>query len=135
MFTLKPDSTEYAFSNAQRDYHGTITCDVTLESTGEVLSFTASPDDSEGYGRALYEQLDTTDLASVAAFTDAARQAEDEINVRAKRNSLLRKTDWTQAPDVPEATRSMWTAYRQSLRDVPAQAGFPSSIDWPTAPN
>ena len=134
MFTLKPESTEYAFSNAQRDYAGTITCDVTLESTGEVISFTASPDDVEDYGIALYEQLNTTDLASVAAFTDAMRDEYDASDARSLRNRLLASSDWTQALDVPEATRNLWTTYRQALRDVPQQAGFPSTITWPTAP-
>ncbi len=134
MFTLKPDSTEYAFSNAQRDYGGTITCDVTLESTGEVLSFTASPDDDEDYGIALYEQLNTTDLASVAEFTDAMRDEYDAYDARILRSQLLTSSDWTQAPDVPEATRNLWTTYRQALRDVPQQSGFPSTITWPTAP-
>jgi len=134
MFTLKPDSTEYAFSNAQRDYNGTITCDVTLESTGEVIPFTASPDDDADYGSALYEQLNTTDLASVAAFTDAMRDEYDAYDARLLRSQLLRSSDWTQAPDVPEATRNLWTTYRQALRDVPQQAGFPSTITWPTAP-
>ena len=134
MFTLKPDSTEYAFSNAQRDYNGTITCDVTLESTGEVISFTASPDDDEDYGIALYEQLNTTDLASVAAFTDAMRDEYDAYDARLLRSQLLRSSDWTQAPDVPETTRNLWITYRQALRDVPQQAEFPSTITWPTAP-
>ena len=134
MFTLKPDSTEYAFSNAQRDYNGTITCDVTLESTGEVISFTASPDDGEDYGSALYEQLNTTDLASVAEFTDAMRDEYDAYDARISRTQLLKSSDWTQAPDVPEATRNLWTTYRQALRDVPQQSGFPSTITWPTAP-
>ncbi len=32
------------------------------------------------------------------------------------------------------ADTSAWRAYRQALRDVPQQAGFPASINWPTAP-
>lgn len=55
-------------------------------------------------------------------------------SVRAKRDSLLAASDWTQLPDVPEATREKWAGYRHALRDVPEQAGFPSNIDWPVAP-
>ena len=69
------------FTNAVRDYSGTITCDVTLESTGEVIPFTASPDDEYDYGRDLYEQLNTTDLSSVTPYTDADRLAQDEKDV------------------------------------------------------
>ncbi len=53
-------------------------------------------------------------------------------NARSKRNSLLAVTDWTASTDVT-MTAEM-TTYRQALRDVPAQAGFPSTIAWPTSP-
>ena len=135
MFTRKPgSSTEYAFTNAVRDYSGTITCDVTLESTGEVIPFTASPDDEYDYGRDLYEQLNTTDLSSVTPYTDADRLAQDEKDARSQRNTLLKSCDWTQGADVPVGIKTSWQAYRQDLRDVPAQVGFPTSIVWPTEP-
>lgn len=54
--------------------------------------------------------------------------------VRARRATALAATDWTQLPDVPEATRVLWQPYRQALRDVPAQAGFPFNVEWPTPP-
>ena len=53
---------------------------------------------------------------------------------REKRNQLLAQTDWTQAKDVPDAVSSKWAAYRQALRDVPQQAGFPDNIQWPVKP-
>jgi len=49
--------------------------------------------------------------------------------VRAERDVKLAETDWTASTDVT-MTAEM-TAYRQALRDVPAQAGFPNTIDWP----
>ena len=55
-------------------------------------------------------------------------------SARAMRNDLLQKTDWTQASDVPQATKTAWTAYRQALRDVPQQSGFPAKITWPVSP-
>lgn len=55
-------------------------------------------------------------------------------NVRAQRDSLLLSTDWTQAADVPQATKDKWAPYRQALRDVPQQAGFPESVVWPVKP-
>ena len=54
--------------------------------------------------------------------------------VRDNRNALLAGTDWTQLPDVPEAIRNAYTEYRQALRDVPEQEGFPNDIIWPTKP-
>lgn len=55
--------------------------------------------------------------------------------VRVVRNAMLRDTDWTQANDVPQATREKWVLYRQALRDVPEQDGFPENVEWPVAPN
>jgi len=53
---------------------------------------------------------------------------------RSKRDSLLAQTDWTQAADVPQATKDLWAPYRQALRDVPQQSGFPTEIVWPVKP-
>jgi len=60
-----------------------------------------------------------------------AAGADDEAaaEVRAERDAKLAATDWTASTDVT-MTAEM-TAYRQALRDVPAQAGFPNTIDWP----
>lgn len=54
--------------------------------------------------------------------------------VRAQRNARLAETDWTQAGDIPQATKERWAAYRQALRDVPAQEGFPTNVQWPNKP-
>ena len=53
---------------------------------------------------------------------------------RQKRDELLLATDWTQMADTPQAIRDKYAAYRQALRDVPQQAGFPNNIVWPTKP-
>lgn len=55
---------------------------------------------------------------------------------RSKRANLLSACDWTVLPDAPltAAQQTAWKAYRQALRDVTAQAGFPQVIDWPVAP-
>jgi hypothetical protein len=52
---------------------------------------------------------------------------------RSKRNTLLAASDWTQIPDAP-VDQAAWATYRQALRDITAQAGFPESIDWPVQP-
>ena len=54
--------------------------------------------------------------------------------VKAIRNKLLADCDWTQLPDVPEPTRSAWLSYRQSLRDITIQDGYPTAVIWPTPP-
>ena len=52
---------------------------------------------------------------------------------RQKRNQLLAECDWTQLADVP-ILADEWITYRQALRDITAQAGFPWEITWPEAP-
>jgi len=53
-------------------------------------------------------------------------------NIRNQRDNLLSQTDWMALSDntmTPE-----WASYRQALRDITAQEGFPFSVDWPTKP-
>jgi len=56
--------------------------------------------------------------------------------IRAERDRLLSACDFTQLPDAPlsAAQKAEWSAYRQALRDIPLQAGFPNSVVWPIAP-
>ena len=55
---------------------------------------------------------------------------------RAQRDKLLAETDWTQVLDAPidAETREAYRAYRQALRDIPEQEGFPAAITWPELP-
>jgi len=57
-------------------------------------------------------------------------------NARAKRDRLLAQTDWvvTRATETSEPVPAEWATYRQALRDVPQQSGFPENIDWPVHP-
>jgi len=67
------------------------------------------------------------------------RQAPAQIlaleseQVREKRDALLTKTDWMANSDVTMSDE--WRTYRAALRDVPAQAGFPTSVTWPIEPS
>ena len=54
--------------------------------------------------------------------------------VRIERNTKLAATDWTQIVDVPQSVKDNYAPYRQALRDVPSQSGFPNEIVWPIAP-
>ena len=58
---------------------------------------------------------------------------EQSYRVRAQRNEKLSACDWTQVADAP-VDKTVWANYRQELRNVPAQAGFPWDITWPTQP-
>ena len=56
--------------------------------------------------------------------------------IRAKRNSLLSQTDYLMMPDYPisDDKRKLIEEYRQALRDIPEQSGFPRTITWPDKP-
>lgn len=54
-------------------------------------------------------------------------------NVRADRSERLADCDWTQLPDAP-VDRGAWANYRQALRDVTVQPGFPWNVQWPESP-
>lgn len=58
-----------------------------------------------------------------------------DYDVRKQRDDLLYQCDWTMLPDAPpEVVVADWVAYRQDLRDVTNQPGFPENVIWPTAP-
>lgn len=52
----------------------------------------------------------------------------------ATRSQLLAQSDWSQLPDVPSVTQLLWRGYRQKLRDITLQAGYPQTIVWPSPP-
>jgi len=54
--------------------------------------------------------------------------------VRSKRDLLLASTDWTQTPDQLEERKIIYKEYRQALRDITEQNGFPFNVVWPVKP-
>ena len=63
----------------------------------------------------------------------AQKDAEQAKSVRATRDEKLAECDWTQVADAP-VDKAVWATYRQSLRDITAQTGFPWTVEWPDAP-
>ena len=57
-------------------------------------------------------------------------------DVLTARNKLLFSTDWTQIPNNPLTSEKQaeWATYRQELRDIPQQSGYPYNVVWPVAP-
>jgi hypothetical protein len=74
----------------------------------------------------------THSVADQQAAYDASESAKLAENERSKRDDLLKETDYFGLSDVTMSAEM--TTYRQALRDVPQQAGFPSTITWPTKP-
>lgn len=63
-------------------------------------------------------------------------QDNAEKNIKAKRDGLLNSTDWLviKYTEMGESLPQEWSAYRQALRDVTSQSGFPYDVEWPTKP-
>jgi hypothetical protein len=74
----------------------------------------------------------TTAAANEAAYK-AAKDAEQANAVRQTRGDKLKDSDWTQLAD-STADKAAWATYRQALRDITGQQGFPWTITWPTQP-
>lgn len=124
------------YRNAKRLANGWIDCEIEHPELGWI-PFTANPNDTGARFdvAALWAQMDAD-----PATADYVPPSQDEVDaaaaakVRADRDALLAASDWTQMPDAP-VDRDAWAAYRQALRDVPQQAGFPHDVAWPVAPS
>ena len=87
--------------------------------------------DRDGLGKIVTDNLPVWLAYAKSQETDNQAQA-----VRDKRDKLLAGTDWTQTDDAPLSStdRESMRQYRQSLRDITSQSGFPQKIAWPEKP-
>jgi len=72
----------------------------------------------------------------IARVLSEANPAERPELARKIRDYFLAESDWTQLVDVSltEEQKEAWATYRQALRDITKQPGFPESIEWPSTP-
>lgn len=118
---------------------GTIDCELEHEKYGWI-PFTAAPDDVEEFGRNIYREAKEGNYGDIAPYIPYIPTAEEKaLEVRAERDSILVELDmivtnplrWA---SLSEEQQQMLAVYRQELLDVPQQAGFPDSVEWPEAP-
>lgn len=93
--------------------------------------------DGKWYTKYVLGPIFTDNESQTAAEQEAAykarRDAEQGDNIRSTRNRMLSESDWTQLEDSP-VDKAAWATYRQALRDVPTQEGFPWTVQWPEKP-
>jgi hypothetical protein len=90
--------------------------------------------DGKWYTKYVLGPVFTGDTAAAdQAAHEAGRDADQATNIRSQRDVKLASSDWTQVADAP-VDKAAWATYRQALRDVPAQTGFPWEVIWPTTP-
>jgi hypothetical protein len=75
----------------------------------------------------------TWSVRDMTAEEIANRTDQQGQQVREQRNQKLAERDWTQLPDAP-VDQAAWAIYRQALRDVTVQEGFPWNVTWPQEP-
>ena len=79
------------------------------------------------------EQPSDAEIEAEVARLIAEQPAKE---ARVKRDRLLTESDWVtiRATDTGDPVPTEWLDYRQALRDIPDQTGFPEEIDWPQEP-
>ena len=86
----------------------------------------------------------TDELKTRFSITEEEYNPEDEMSdeelasrVRMRRDSLISRTDFYVQPDYPSDPAGLEAvkAYRQALRDIPEQSGFPRNVQWPSLPS
>lgn len=83
------------------------------------------------------DKVTETRLYRAKTQEEIDRETEEKKTlVRRDRNSRLTACDWTQLDDTPLSNidKANWADYRQALRDVPSQPGFPNNVVWPPQP-
>ena len=121
-----------AWANAE---HTTIACDVNFDVLSEeIVPFTAVASGDYPHSHEIFARCVAGDFGAIAEYVTPPEPTTEQLAAaaRVKRNTLLTETDWTQAGDVPQSTKDLWAPYRQVLRDVPEQSGFPTAIIWPS---
>lgn len=97
----------------------------------QVFTYHSNPEVLVGYTEIETDQDISGMIHNPADNTFSERPLTD-TRARIIRDALLTDSDWMASQD-----RTMTQAekdYRQALRDVPSQAGFPTNITWPTKP-
>lgn len=91
------------------------------------------------------EEFTPKQLARAAEHEAVEQQrieAEAPQKIREERNKRLAATDWRVTYEVEKASVDglgiqfplVWATYRQALRDIPLQPGFPHNVIWPEEP-
>lgn len=125
---------------------------VRFEEIDEDLPFTANSNDSEAHGRDIFSRAVAGEFGEVLAFNPTPYTIEQvSAIIREERSRFIAETDWTQLPDVTQNIKNAWESYRQALRNIPQQSGFPwyetvlievdrgfsidlSAVPWPIKP-
>lgn len=99
--------------------------------------FVASPKDCTAHGPEIFKRAKSGEFGAVAKYVPpSTEEANNDLArvARRQRDRNLSACDWTQLPDVSSEVKTKYAEYRQKLRDITDQAGFPTKIEWPVKP-
>ena len=121
------NSKNYKWADAE---HTMLDCEIEHPDFGWI-PYTTSEDDT-GLGKEIWDNRDNLDIAEYEGLSDEILANQ----IRAQRDSLLEQTDYLMMSDYPISDDRLAKVkiYRQALRDIPEQSGFPRSITWPEKP-
>jgi hypothetical protein len=119
-------------------------CNILFKGCKNPVEFQASPHIGDAFSRDMYERLKGGQFGPLHHgfgewyFTMPKSQQEVEEAVIAKRNQLLLESDFADLPvtqaRLSDSQKAAWAEYRQSLRDLTSQVGFPWDPEWPVKP-
>ena len=112
--------------------------DIPLEMLASYDVYPLTVEDRPSYNNLTEDVILDTPTEVDGSWTQSysvVQKSEEEAaqNIRSRRNMLLSNSDWTQITDAT-VDKTAWATYRQSLRDITSQDGFPYTVTWPTKP-
>ena len=121
------ESRNYKWADVE---HTLLDCEIEHPDFGWI-PYTTSEDDT-GLGKEIWDNRDNLDIAEYEGLSDEILANQ----IRAQRDSLLKQTDYLMMSDYPisDDRLAKIKIYRQALRDISEQSGFPRSITWPEKP-
>ncbi len=121
------NSKNYKWANAE---HTMLDCEIEHPTFGWI-PYTTSEND-HGLGKEIWDNRNNLEITEYEGLSDEILATQ----IRSQRDSLLSQTDYLMMPDYPinDDNRKLIKTYRQALRDIPEQSGFPRNITWPEKP-
>ena len=119
---------------------------VTADETIDIIDVTIRGDRVEDWHYRPYDDLGILEEVEAARAVWLSNNDEPAYvfplelmarNARFERLAFLKETDYVELPHISfkEGEKEAWQEYRQALRDIPEQEGFPKTIVWPDRPN
>lgn len=123
------------------DIYNDIYCTIKFAECSKPVKFWARRDSEDPFRAEMWKRLEAREFGDVpfppSDYPTHPKTADElEVIHREERNKLLAESDWTQLPSSPLSSekKAEWETYRQSLRNITEQAGFPYEVNWPNKP-